>query len=181
MRIHKGIPAWAAILSLLLLANLVWFSWNIYQHAGPLDPAKQFRVQVLHTNDMHGIGLFDAKTGEPLWSQFTTNGQLVMENHFFRGRDVFDIKVKSNRPPVYNVFFYGVGKSVTWWLNAGGSDTFTERFFYDTNGDFSGNEVWYCQAWHPVDRRTGKNGIIVNGQWRQLGFDANGMWTTETP
>jgi hypothetical protein len=181
MKMYKRASVWAVILILSLLANVGLISWNVYQHVGLGAAVKQFRFEVLHTNDMSGIGLFDVKTGQPLWTRFSANGQPVIENHFSQGRDVFDITLKSNRPPVYNVYFHGPGKSVTWWLNAGGSDKFTERIFYDTNGDFSRNEVWYKQAWNLVDRRDGKNGIIVNGQWCQLGFGTNGMWTIVTP
>jgi hypothetical protein len=166
----------STIVILLLLTNLSWMSWNVYQHAARRDVSRQFRLEVLHTNDMSGIGLFEAKTDQPIWTQFSENGEPVIENHFFRGKDVFDITLRTNHPAVYNVYFRGVGKSVKWWLNAGGSDTFTERIFYDTNGEFFRSEVWYDQEWQPVDRRDGKNGIIVSGQWHQLAFDTNGMW-----
>jgi hypothetical protein len=179
MKAFKGIPWWSVILGTLLVANLGWISWNVRQHAGLVNAGKQFRVEVLHTNDMDGIGLFDAKTREPLWTRYSLKGQRVVENHYFQGRDVFDVTLISNRPPVYYAFFYGPGKSFTWWLNAGGADTFTQRMFYDANGDPSGSEVWYNRAWNPVDRRDGKNGIIVAGQWRRLGFDTNGMWTID--
>ena len=179
MKAFRGIPLWAIVLGLLLVANLGWISWNRHHYAGILDATRQFRVQVLHTNDLDGIGLFDAKTCEPLWTRYSSKGQRVVENYYFQGRDVFDVTLITNRPPVYYAFFYGAGKSFTWWLNAGGADTFTQRMFYDTNGHPAGNEVWYDRTWNPVDRRDGKNGIIVDGRWRQLAFDTNGMWTVD--
>jgi len=181
MNTHKRFPPWVSALLLLLMANLGWMSWNVYQHASLRNAVKQFRFEVLQTNEMSGVGLFDVKTAQPVWTRFSEEGRPVIENYFFRGKEVFDITLKSNRPAIYNVYFYGPGRSVTWWLNAGGSDTFTERIFYNTEGDFSRNEVWYNQAWHRVDRRNGGNGIIVDGQWHQLGFDTNGMWTIKAP
>jgi hypothetical protein len=68
-----------------------------------------------------------------------------------------------------------------WWLNEGGASSFTERISYDTNGDRSSFEIWYDNAWVPVDRRNDHNGIIINGQWHQLAFDTNGLWTIEAP
>jgi hypothetical protein len=175
MKTYKAIPTWATILTLLLLSNLLFMSWGAFQRSG-----KQFRFEVLHTNNMSGFGLFDSKANQPVWTRFNEDGFTALENHFFRGQDVFDITIRSNRPPIYNIYFHGLGKSVEWWLNAGGGNTFTERILYDTNGDLSRNEIWYNQAWHAVDRRDGKNGITINGQWRQLAFDTNGMWTVET-
>src|SRR5665213_56515 len=174
-------PMWAIILILLLLAHLSWIFWNLYGHTTLRVAIKQFKFEEVHTNDMSGIGLFTAKTGQPIWTRFNENGEPFIENYFFRGKDVFDVTLKSNRPPVFNVYFRGLSNSVTRWLNAGGGDTFTERIFYDTNGRFLSNEVWYNQAWHTVDRRNNKNGIIINEQWHQLAFDTNGMWTIEAP
>jgi hypothetical protein len=37
------------------------------------------------------------------------------------------------------------------------------------------------QAWHTVDRRNEKDGIIINGLWYQLALHRNAMWTIETP
>src|SRR2546429_1306584 len=133
MKTFERIPLWALLFGLLLVANLGWMSWNLYQHADLRGAEKQFRLEALHTNDMSGIGIFEVKTGQPLWKEFSQYGIPVLENHFFRGKDVFDITLKSNRPPVFSVYFRGPGKSVTWWLNAGGCESFNERIFYDTN------------------------------------------------
>ncbi len=181
MKASKATPIWTIALIILLSANLGWISWNVYQRASLPAAVKQFRFEELHTNDMSGIGLFQARTDRPIWTQFTENGRPAIENYFFQGEDVFDVILKSNRPPVYNVYFHGPGKSVTWWLNAGGSSTFTERIYYDSNGNFSSNEVWWSQTWHTVERRDGTNGILVKGQWHRLAFDTNGMWTIEAP
>lgn len=181
MKAFKVIPIWASVFILLLLANLAWMSWNWRQNADRIAAAKLFRIQVLKTNELSGVGIYHSETGQPLWTRFSRDGQPVIENHYFRGKDVFDVVLKSNRPPVYYVYFYGPGKSVTWWLNAGGAGTFTQRVSYDPDGKLSRNEVWYGGAWCVVDRRDGTNGIVLTGQWYPLGFDADGMWTIETP
>jgi hypothetical protein len=183
MKAIKGIPIWALILILLLLANLGWMSWNLYQYAeyGAIRAAyKHFKIEVLHTNDLSGTGLFEAKTEQPIWAEWSRDGKLEMENYFFQGQDVFDVALSSNRPPRYGVFFRGPEKSVTWWLDRGGIGSFTERIFYDTNGDSSKHEIWYNQSWQTVDRRNKTNGIIINGQWFRLKFDTNGAWTIDS-
>lgn len=181
MKTSKGIPSWALILGLLLIANLGWMGWNWGQNADLRLAAKHFKVEALHTNDMSGIGIFEAKTEQPLWLEFSQDGKPVIENYFFNGKDVFNIILSSDRPPRYSVYFRGPGRSVTWWFNREGVSTFTDRISYDTNGVPSKQEVWYNQTWCPVDRRNEKNGIVINGQWHQLAFDTNGLWTIEAP
>lgn len=181
MKRVKEIPTWAIIVGLLLLADMSLMSYNVYQHATLRAAVKQFRFEVLHTNNMSGIGLFRAKTDQAIWTQFSENNAPVIENYFFLGNDLFDVVFRSNRPPVYNVYFRGPGKSMTWWLNANGANTFTEKISYDADGRLSRSEILYDQAWHTVVRRNDKNGILVNGQWRQLRFDTNRMWAIEAP
>jgi hypothetical protein len=100
---------------------------------------------------------------------------------FFEGKDVFDIHTKEGQHPKFGVYFRGPGKSATWWMDDEGSGSFTDRIYYNTNGNFYKREIWYNQAWHTVERRDKKNGIVVNGQWHQLGFDTNRLWTIEAP
>jgi hypothetical protein len=180
MKAIKSIPLWAFILVLLLLGNLGWMSWNWCQNARLRSAKGEFKLIDLHTNNVSGIGIVEMKTGRPLWIQWKDNhdGKPDEESFFFRGTNVFNLFLKEGQPPAYNVIFYGPGKSqVQWWdLRRG---TFMTRGFYDTNGDFSKQEDWYANTWYSVDRTNGHNGIIVNGQWHQLAFDTNGMWTTE--
>jgi hypothetical protein len=180
MKAIKGIPIWALILILLLLANLGWMSWNLYQHAeyDAIRAAyKHFKIEVLHTNNLSCIGLFEAKTEQPIWAEFSRGGKLEMESYFFQGKEIFDVALSGNRPPRYGVFFCGPEKRVTWWLDRGGIGSFTERIFYDTNCDVSKHEIWYNQGWQSVDRRNETNGIVLNGQWLRLKLDTNGAWT----
>ncbi len=195
MKAIKEIPAWAIILALLLIMNLAWMTWNnVYQHVNLSPTQGQFTVEVLHTNEVSpwpylsgdnasAIGIVEVKTGEPLWAKWNLDRgeNMDIESLLFHGKKVFDIYWVNGHPLVYNVYFRGPGKSVTWWQNRDGANTFTERTFYDTNGVLSRDEVWCNQAWQTVDKRNGTNGIIVDGQWHQLAFDTNRMWKTEAP
>jgi hypothetical protein len=162
----------------LVLVDDSWRIWAWHDYTGSRAFARQFRLDVLHTNDTSGIGIFYSNTEQPIWTKFDfSNG--VMESYYFRGKDTFDVTLSSNRPPRYGVFFRGPGKSVTWWLDDAGSGFFTDRIYYNTNGDFSKREVWYKEAWRLVDRRDGKNGLIIDGRWHQLARGTNETWTIE--
>jgi hypothetical protein len=179
VKVIKGIPIWAFILILLFLANLGWMLRNLYRHAEDvaiLASYKNFKIEVLHTNDWSGVGLFEAKTEQPIWTEWSIDGKPVMENYYFQGHSVFDIGLSSNRPPRYSVYYREPDKSVTWWLDRGGNGSFTERIFYNTNGNFYKQEIWYDQSWQKVDRRNETNGIVLNDQWFPLKRDANGAW-----
>ena len=75
-------------------------------------------------------------------------------------------------------FFYGPGRRQVWWWDKGGG-TFTERISYDEAGNLSGHEAWYEGSWHNIERRSGSNGIIVDGQWHHLRLETNGAWSLE--
>jgi hypothetical protein len=172
------------MLILLLLANLGWMLWNLHQHAEDVAiraSYKNFKIEVLRTNNWSGIGLVEAKTEQPIWIEWSVDGKPVMENYYFEGRDVFDVALSSNRLPRYSVYFHEPDKSVTWWLDRGGNGSFTERIFYNTNGNFYKHEVWYDQSWQTVEKRNETNGIVINSQWFRLKkFDTNGAWTIDS-
>ncbi|HEY3932201.1 MAG TPA: hypothetical protein VGM58_07510 [Verrucomicrobiae bacterium] len=169
------------VVGLLFLIDIGWRVWVWHHYAAGREVLKNFKVEYLHTNDWSGIGIFDAKSDQPIWTKFDIghDSNSIMESYYFRGKDTFDVTVTSNRPPKYGVFFRGSGKSVTWWLDDVGSGLFTDRISYNTNGNFYKREIWYKEAWHLVDRRNETNGIVINGKWFQLGRDTNG-WTIET-
>ena len=177
----KRIRGWAIIIILLLLANLGWIWWNVSCNSGLCAAGKQFKIEMLHTNGVSGIGIFEGKTEQPLWIEwdFNSDGKAKQENYFFQGKDVFDVTLSSNHAPKYSVYFRGPGKSATWWIDDWGNGSFTDRIYYDTNGNFYNREVWYKEAWNTVDRRNERNGIVINGQWHQLALDTNGLWTTK--
>lgn len=164
---------------MIVLAADIWRTWTWQDYADYRAFSSQFRLEALNSDDASGIGIFYAKTEKPLWAEFdfTNGGNSSMESYYFQGRDIFDVNLISNRPPKYNFFFRGSGKSVTWWLDRLGSGSFTERIYYDTNGALSKHEVWYDDAWHLVDRRDGTNGMVIDGQWHQLAVGTNQTWT----
>lgn len=194
MRERKQTPLWALILTLLLLINLIWMTLNFYRNGmfHVAIPAEQFKIETLHTNDVSpwpylvgspsAIGVVDKKSGCPVWIKwiFDNAEDADIEGYYFRGKHLFDVYSTNNHPLVYNVYFRGPGKSVTWWRNSGGADTFTERAVYGTNGILSEDQVWYSNTWYVVEVKNGVKGLIINGRWHQLGFDTNGMWMVKT-
>lgn len=192
MNERRRTPFRVIILVALLLLNFGWTSLNLYRSSRlRVADAEHFEIKVLHTNsvspwpylvgDPSAVGLVDVKSGKPIWAKwlFDYGESGDIEDYYFQGKHVFDMYSTNNRPWIYNVYFHGPGKSITWWRNRGGADTFTERTFYDTNGDLSKDQVWYSNTWYTVDVQNGANGVIINGQWRELAFDTNGMWAIE--
>jgi hypothetical protein len=182
MKVAKGIPLWAFIIGLLLLANLGWMSWNWHYNAGLRSAAKQFKFGYFYTNGVACVGIEEAKTGKPLLIEWDFgDGEKPGEiSYFFQGTNVLDVYLTKNKSPRYRFIFRGPEKSEVWWLNMGGGSSFTERVSYDTNGNRSSFEVWYAGTWHPVDRRNEHNGIVIDGLWHQLAFDTNGMATIDS-
>jgi hypothetical protein len=180
MKAVLRIPIWAIVLIALLLINLGWMSWNARQNTELRATIKQFKVAVLHTNNISGVGIMDAKTGKPLWIKWAFGDNYHQICYYFNGTNILNLHVWKGRPLCYDVGFYGPGKSSVWWWDLG-RGTFIERNFFNTNGDLSKREVWYNQAWHTVNVRNGKGGIVINGQWHQLSLPTNSMWTIEAP
>ena len=191
----KRNPIWTIILILLLLANLGWMWWNSSRHSGLRAAGKQFKIEMLHTNGASGVGIFEGKTEQPLWVEWDldSDGKADQVNYFFQGKDVFDVSLSSNHPPKFSVYFRSSSADTTrrcrirmhpptvsrsrekrtWWIDDGGNGSFSERIYYNTNGNFYRREAWYNEAWQVVDRRNERNGIVINGAWRQLHLDTN--------
>jgi hypothetical protein len=139
-----------------------------------------FRVIALHSNDVTGVAIVEGKAETPLWTEWNPEGKggPHVVSYFFRGTNVLNLHLAPGERPRYDVIFYGPGQSQVWWWDKGGG-SFSERISYDEHGDLARHEVWYDGVWHLVERRGGKNGIVVNGQWRHLRLSTNGVWTTE--
>jgi len=181
MKMLKGSAWWAIIIGLLLFANLGWMSWNLYQHSDIRAAATQFKIEVLHTNDVSGIGIVRIKTDQLIWAEWDFNHKGIPneESYFFCGTNIFNLYLHENQSPEYDVVFHGTEKSKTTWLDKG-SGAFVEKIFDNTNGVASRVQVWYNEAWHTIENENGKRAISVNGQWLRPKF-TNGLWTIEAP
>jgi hypothetical protein len=166
----------------LVSIEFCWHVWTWRHYAEGRAILKHFKVEYMHTNDYSSIGIYDVKTGQPIWVRwdFGHGGDSVMESYYFQGHDVFDITFGSNRPARYGVYFLGPGRSATWWLDRLGNGAFTERIFYDTNGAYSKHEVWYDNKWQLVDKRDRTNGLVFNGIWHSFArTGTNETWKLE--
>jgi hypothetical protein len=179
MRIIKSPFLYAAILLLLALINFFWTVVNWYNSDPLRVTSRRFKFVHFRTNDVQGVGIEDTKINKPFWVQIERGGKPDYQAFYYQGRNVFNLRPTEGGLPKYDLYFYGPGKSATWWIDDKGSGTFTERIFYDTNGDFYKREVWYDQAWRKIDRRNGQNGIVIDGQWHQVALGTNTMWTVE--
>lgn len=172
-------PIWSTVFFLLLIANVIWMSWNLSGDRNLRSTVKQLKMAEFQTNGVPGVGIVDTKTGKPLWIEWVYDDGSKDFSCFLDGTNIFDLDVWKGRPLKYYVGFHGPGKSATWWVAQGGNGSFTERIFYDTNGHISKDEVRSNQAWHAIDRQNGTNDIVLNRQRHQLGVDTNGMLTTD--
>jgi hypothetical protein len=169
------------LLAALGLFFLVVIGWDIRTWNADTNfrvAAKQFKVVPFHTNDVWGIGIVETKTGKPLWIEWDYTNNSKEFSYFFHGTNIFNLSLFKGKPLTYSVGFHGPGKSSVWWWDLA-RGTFIERNFFNTNGDFSKNEVWYDNTWHTVVIRDRKWGIVINGKWQQLTLPTNAMWTVE--
>lgn len=185
----KLFPAnlWAPILALLILADIGWRFW-VWTHPHAICgtttsiTGKPFMLMADHRSNLDVISIRKREVWEPVWAEwdFDHDGKVDEASYFFRGRDVFNVNLKEGQPPKFDVYFYGPGRSVTWWLDRGGAGSFTDRIFYDTNGIQTRHEVLYGQTWRVVETRDRKKGMVMGGQWIPLQL-TNGGWTPDQP
>jgi hypothetical protein len=170
-----------AVVGLLLFADVSWRIWTWKANVAYRAATRRIQLIDYHTNNVEGVGILEAKTGKLLWIEWFDNGEKIPSevSSYFDGANVFNLFPKENETLRYEAIFHGLGKSQTSWHDLG-RGLFMDRFFWDTNGVFSKMEIWYDNTWHTVDRRNERNGILINGQWCQLAFDTNRMWTIET-
>ena len=181
------------IVGLLLLADLSWRGWSRL-HERPQLPretgyitnaigGKVRLVAIVHSNSVAGamdaVAISRDKTPEPLWAEwdFDNDGTPDTISYFFQSNVVMNIHLRTNKLPRREVIFYDKdGKTTIEWGDRSGMGLFTERTLHGQGGE-SRMEVWYGEAWHRVEKRNQKNGIIQNGKWFQLTLATNGMWT----
>ncbi len=167
-----------AVVGLLLLADVSWRIWTWNANADIRVFAKQFKLETFHTNDVSAVGIADAKTGKLLLMDWDYGDGLKPGelSYFSDGTNILNVYFRKDKPTVYRFIFHGPDKSETWWFDRLGKNSFEERVFYNTNGDFSRFDVWYKNAWQTVDKRNGTNGLVIDGQWCQLAVDTNRDW-----
>lgn len=169
-----------AVVGLFFLLDISWHIWTGDTNTNFRIAGERFKVVPFHTNDVLGVGIVEAETGQPLLVEWDYTNNSKDFSYFFHGTNIFNLSLFKGKPLTYSVGFHGPGKSSVWWWDLG-RGTFIERNFFNTNGDFSKFEVWYNQTWHTAVTRNGKNGIIINGEWCQLALHTNAMWTIEAP
>ena len=169
-----------AILSLLLLANLGWAAWNWHDRLSIGSGSRRFKIVPVRNNGTEGISIKDVNTGQPIWAEWDLNhdGKPDAQAFYFQGQDVFNVNFEEQIPR-YHVYFYGNGKSATWWQNRGGAGQFTDRIQYDTSGNLVTHEIWYRDAWCPVEKRSGTNYITSNGRLIRPELGTNGIWSAD--
>lgn len=170
--------------NLLLLIGviiLVDYGRRVYLFSDPHLRAayEQIKVVGFYTNGVHGVGVVERKSGYPVYVEwdFSHQGKADEISFCFRGTNMFNVNLETNRPPIYETIFYKNGKKHVSWLNQGASGMFTGRIFWDETGHkVLTREVWFQQAWHQtVVGPNGKGGLLVHGQWHALRF-TNDEW-----
>jgi hypothetical protein len=178
------IRLWTMVFAFLLLANVAvivgWLAWSGNRNAEARALAKRFIPGSFQTNGQSAIGIKDSKTGNLIWVEYDSDndGKPDSINYFFQGRVAFNVFLSSNGPPEYGMNFYGPGKSETTWLDKG-SGLFVERIHYDSNAAFSGFDLWYKEAWHPMVTNNGHRVVEVDGQYFRMTL-TNGIWVPRT-
>lgn len=162
----------------LFFMSVTWFVWPRAARRNLDIAGREFEVLPFHTNGVSGVGIVEAKTGEPLWIEWDYGGDSKEFSYFYNGTNVFNLSDFKGKPLFYSVGFHGPGKSSVWWWDIG-RGTFIERNFFGTNGDFSKLEVWYNGAWRTGVKQNGRMGIVISGRWHQLSLPTNAMWTIE--
>jgi len=171
------------VVCLLLLTDICWRVWAWSADAKLRAFSNQFKLEVYHTNNVSAVGIKEAKDVSAVGIRETKTGRLLLIDwdygdglhpgelsYFSEGTNVLNVYFRTNKPPVYRFIFHGPAKSETWWMNMGSESSFTMQVSYDTNGNRSNFEVLYNNAWYPIERKNEHNGIVINGNWRQLEF-----------
>ncbi len=155
---------------MLLAVDISCRVWVCHQFAS------RFTLAIVHTNGVSSVGIAEAKTGKLLLVEWDYADKSKEFSYFYRGTNIFNLNVWPGRPLTYSVGFHGPGKSSVWWWDLA-RGTFIERNYFDTNGDFAKNEIWYDNSWHTVVRQDKRWGIILDGKWQQLALPTNSVWT----
>jgi hypothetical protein len=181
VRFNRLTPALIGVAVALLLNTILWiWQWNKV-HGLKVELGKGFYVEMLHTNGLDGVGLFDRRTRQPIWTAFDVGGTGAHNtfDYFFEGKAVLGVFLPSNQPPRLEVILYGQqGEMKSVWWNRCRDGLFSDRVVYE--GGKPRMDVWINEAWLPTEKRQGKRGVVISGEWNRLGF-TNCTWITEPP
>jgi len=152
----RRIPWWAVLLCLLVLVDIGWRCW-MWTHPRMICSSitsisgQPFTLMANHKANVDAVSIRKEDDWKPIWAEWDFNGDhKVDEMSFYHAdRTVMNINTAGGRPK-YVVFFYGPGKSMTWWEDREGAGTFTDRWFYDETGKLVRHEVLSGQTWQPA-------------------------------
>ena len=175
MRTPYGISWLVLGLCLLLALDIGWRIWSwSHPHAICVTATsirgQPFMVMADHRSNVDAISLRKAETWEPVWAEwdFDQDGRADTASYFLEGRNIFNVNLQKDRPPRFDVYFYGPGKSVIWWLDRGNGSAFTDRITYDAEGKQVRHEVLLGQTWRMVETRGQERGVMMDGKWMPL-------------
>lgn len=173
------------IVALLVLADIGWrfWAWTHPQAVCSTTTSitgRPFMLMADHRSNVDAISIRKDKTWEAVYVEMDLNNDRQPDQvlHYFNGKDVFNVNLQPGQPPKFDVYFYGPGKSVTWWLDRGGAGAFTDRIFYDTTGNLTRHEVLLGPTWRALEKRAQQNGVVIDGQWTPVQL-TNGNWATD--
>jgi hypothetical protein len=115
--------------------------------------------------------------GDPIWMQCDQNGVGKPDTYIFcfRGKDAMIICLdKNDKITQSEVTYYDeAGRPTIMWVDRNGTGDFTDRVRYTK--DKALKEVWCGEAWRTIERRAGRQGVIVGERWHPVAF-TNGAW-----
>jgi len=183
----QRIPWWAMLLAILVVIDISWRCWFWLGHRSICSTTtsisgKPVLVMADHHSNVDVISLRKQGEWETIYAEMDLNSDRIPDElmHYFNGRDVFNVNLQPGQNPKYDVYFYGPGKSVTWWVDRAGAGGFTDRLFYDTEGKLTRHEALLRDTWRVLETRSQRKGAMVDGQWIPLLLTTNGWAMDKT-
>lgn len=174
----RKVPWWTIIISILLIADLVWRYVDFRRYGSYLAVAQRFRFQETNqAGEEEGkcVAIFERNI--LMLTEFTSkkDGKVDWIELYWQGRPVCHLGSNDNSAKPSRVLEY---------YDQEGKHTVT-LFDYEGEGDFHGRaiyvqgkprfEVWLDGMWKASESRDQRRGIILNGQWFQLEY-TNAAW-----
>ena len=188
MKFLRGIMWQLIVLAVLLLADIGWRVWE-WTHPRAICESNAsisgtpFMVMADHRSNVDAISLRRDKSWTPVWAEwdFDQDGVAETASYFLDGRNVFNVNLRPGKPPRFDVYIYGPGKSVTWWLDRGDGSSFTDRIIYGVDGNLLRHEVLQGQTWRAIEISGGQKGVAVEDRWIPLQTDDDMRQSSQLP